>query len=89
MLSLVGHPVAINPDAKLRAHARAQHWQVRDYRTGRKAARAGLLVGAAAGAVSGTVAAGVALRRAVNPPLALQQPEKDFRRFLRAASVLT
>ena len=63
MLSLVGHPVAINPDAKLRAHARAQHWQVRDYRTGRKAVRAGLLVGAAAGAVSGTVAAGVALRR--------------------------
>ncbi len=62
MLSLVGHPCAINPDAKLRAHARAQGWQVRDYRTGRKAARAGLVVGALAGAVSGTVAAGVALR---------------------------
>ena len=62
MLSLVGHPYAINPDAKLRAHARAQGWQVRDYRTGRKAARAGLLLGALAGAVSGTVAAGVALR---------------------------
>ncbi len=62
MLSLVGQPCAINPDAKLRAHARAQGWQVRDYRTGRKAARAGLVVGALAGAVSGTVAAGVALR---------------------------
>ncbi|MGV3564943.1 MAG: HAD family hydrolase [Nocardioides sp.] len=63
MLSIVGDPCAINPDSKLRAHARAAGWRVRDYRTGRKAARAGLVVGAAAGAVSGTVAAGVALRR--------------------------
>ena len=43
MLSLVGDPCAINPDARLRAHAREQGWRVRDYRTGRKAARAGLL----------------------------------------------
>jgi HAD superfamily hydrolase (TIGR01490 family) len=63
MLTLVGDPCAINPDARLRHHAREQGWRVRDYRTGRKAARAGLLVGAAAGAVSGTVAAGLALRR--------------------------
>jgi HAD superfamily hydrolase (TIGR01490 family) len=62
MLSLVGDPCAINPDAKLRAHARAHGWRIRDYRTGRKAARAGLVLGAVAGAVSGTVAAGVALR---------------------------
>jgi HAD superfamily hydrolase (TIGR01490 family) len=62
MLSLVGDPCAINPDAKLRAHAREQGWRIRDYRTGRKAARAGLVLGAVAGAVSGTVAAGVALR---------------------------
>jgi phosphoserine phosphatase len=62
MLSLVGDPCAINPDSKLRSHAREQGWRIRDYRTGRKAVRAGLLVGAAAGAVSGTVAAGVALR---------------------------
>ena len=63
MLSLVGDPCAINPDSRLRAHARAQGWRVRDYRTGRKAARTGLVVGAAAGAVSGAVAAGVAYRR--------------------------
>ena len=63
MLSMVGVPVAINPDPRLRAHARAEGWRIRDYRTGRKAARAGLLVGALAGAASGTVAAGVALRR--------------------------
>lgn len=62
MLSLVGDPCAINPDAKLRAHAREQGWRIRDYRTGRKALRAGVVMGAVAGAVSGTVAAGVALR---------------------------
>ena len=63
MLSLVGDPCAINPDGRLRAHAKAAGWRVRDYRTGRKAARTGLVLGAAAGAVTGAVAAGVALRR--------------------------
>ena len=38
MLSLVGHPCAINPDAALREHARAHGWRVGDYRRGRKAA---------------------------------------------------
>jgi HAD superfamily hydrolase (TIGR01490 family) len=55
LLSLVGHPVAINPDAKLRAHARANGWQVHDYRTTRKAAKIGLP------AAAGGVAAGIAL----------------------------
>ncbi|MCZ3388130.1 MAG: HAD-IB family hydrolase [Actinomycetia bacterium] len=59
MLSLVGQPVAINPDAALRRHARALGWTVHDYRTGRKAARIGvssaLLVGAAAGVAAGIV----------------------------------
>jgi HAD superfamily hydrolase (TIGR01490 family) len=63
MLSLVGHPVAINPDGRLRAHAKRLGWRIIDYRTGRKAARAGLLAGAVAGAASGAVAAGVAVRR--------------------------
>jgi HAD superfamily hydrolase (TIGR01490 family) len=62
MLSLVGDACAINPDARLRHAARENGWRIRDYRTGRKAARAGLLVGAVAGGVSGAVAAGVALR---------------------------
>jgi HAD superfamily hydrolase (TIGR01490 family) len=62
MLTLVGDPCAINPDARLRAHARDQGWRVRDYRTGRKALRAGLVAGGLAGAASGTVAAGLALR---------------------------
>lgn len=59
MLSTVGTAVAINPDAKLRAHARAQGWRIRDYRTGRKAARVGLATTTAVGAA---VAAGTALR---------------------------
>jgi HAD superfamily hydrolase (TIGR01490 family) len=62
MLSLVGHPCAVNPDAALRHHARAHGWEVRDYRTGRKAARVGLVAAAVAGAVSGSVAAGTVLR---------------------------
>ncbi|MGA9746533.1 MAG: HAD-IB family hydrolase, partial [Nocardioides sp.] len=53
MLSLVGDPCAINPDSRLREHAKARGWRVRDYRTGRKAARAGLLVAGLAGAASG------------------------------------
>lgn len=62
MLSLVGDPCAINPDARLRAYARANGWRIHDYRTGRKAARAGLVAAAVAGAVSGAVAAGVSVR---------------------------
>ena len=62
MLSMVGTPIAINPDARLRAHAKAQGWRIRDYRTGRKAARAGLVLAAAAGGLSGAVAAGAAVR---------------------------
>ncbi|MGZ4428281.1 MAG: HAD family hydrolase [Nocardioidaceae bacterium] len=66
MLTLVGDPCVINPDAKLRDHAKANGWRIRDYRTGRKAARAGLLAAGLAGAVTGTVAAGVAIRRRVH-----------------------
>jgi HAD superfamily hydrolase (TIGR01490 family) len=66
MLSLVGDPCAINPDGKLRDHARREGWRVRDYRTGRKAARFGLFAAAAAGAATGSVAAAVALRRKMN-----------------------
>lgn len=53
MLSLVGHPCAVNPDAKLRAHAKANGWRIRDYRTGRKAALLSAKV-AGAGAALGT-----------------------------------
>ncbi|MFJ4715122.1 HAD family hydrolase [Streptomyces sp. NPDC088785] len=63
MLSLVGHPYAINPDAKLRAHAKERDWRLRDYRTGRKAARVGIPAAAGLGAVAGGTAAVIALQR--------------------------
>jgi HAD superfamily hydrolase (TIGR01490 family) len=63
MLRLVGHPAAVNPDAELRAEARAQHWPVHDFRSGRKATLIALPAAAGAGAVAGGVAAGLALRR--------------------------
>ena len=63
MLTLVGDPCVINPDSRLRDHARAQGWRIRDYRTGRKAAKAGLFAAGVAGAATGTAAAAVALRR--------------------------
>jgi HAD superfamily hydrolase (TIGR01490 family) len=63
MLSLVGDPCAVNPDPRLRSYARQQGWRIRDYRTGRKAARAGLLAATVAGVTGGVVAAGAAVRR--------------------------
>lgn len=63
MLSLVGHPCAINPDGRLLDHAQELDWQVRDYRTGRKAVQVGLFGAGAFGATAGAVAAGLAVRR--------------------------
>jgi HAD superfamily hydrolase (TIGR01490 family) len=63
MLSAVGHAVAINPDTKLREEARLRGWEVRDFRTGRKAAKIGIPTAAGVGAVTGGVVAGLALRR--------------------------
>ena len=53
MLSLVGHPCAVNPDKALRAHAKSKGWRIRDYRTGRKVAVAGAKAALAAGATGG------------------------------------
>ena len=63
MLSLVGHPCAINPDRRLHAYAERQDWQVQEYRTRRRAAQLGLLGAGAAGAAAGAVATGLAVRR--------------------------
>src|ERR1700722_9692072 len=59
MLTTVGHPVAVNPDAKLKRVARENGWEVRDFRTGRKAAKVGVPAAAGAGAVAGGVAGGL------------------------------
>ena len=63
MLTLVGHPHAVNPDLGLRAEARNRGWPVHDFRSGRKATLIALPVAAGAGAVAGGVAAGFALHR--------------------------
>lgn len=62
MLSLVGHPCAINPDSTLLHHARANGWQVRDFRSGRKAAKLGAQA-AGATALAGALAAAASRRR--------------------------
>ncbi|HEU5483771.1 MAG TPA: HAD-IB family hydrolase [Microlunatus sp.] len=63
LLSLVGHPCAVNPDAKLLRHAEEHDWQIRDYRRGRKAAKLGALGAGTVGATAGAVMAGLAIRR--------------------------
>jgi HAD superfamily hydrolase (TIGR01490 family) len=63
LLSSVGRAVAVNPDSALRAEAKARGWQVRDFRTGRKAAKIGVPTALGLGAVAGGVAAGMAARR--------------------------
>ncbi|HWB66675.1 MAG TPA: HAD-IB family hydrolase [Mycobacteriales bacterium] len=76
MLTTVGHPVAVNPDAKLKQIARENGWEIRDFRTGRKAARIGLPAAAGAGAVAGGIAVGLAMHR---------HQEHALRRAARAA----
>jgi HAD superfamily hydrolase (TIGR01490 family) len=63
MLSAVGHPVAVNPDTALRRQARRRGWEVRDFRTARKAAKIGVPAALAAGGVGGAVATAMVLRR--------------------------
>jgi HAD superfamily hydrolase (TIGR01490 family) len=63
MLSLTGTAIAVNPDTELRAVARSRGWTIRDYRTGRKAARIGVPTVAAAALTGGVVGGAVALRR--------------------------
>jgi HAD superfamily hydrolase (TIGR01490 family) len=63
MLSLVGHPNAVNPDIQLRALARQRNWPIHDFRRGRRATIIAIPVAAGAGVLAGGVAAGIAVRR--------------------------
>ncbi|WP_434741820.1 HAD family hydrolase [Micromonospora sp. SH-82] len=63
MLSTVGRAVAVNPDGVLLRQARRRGWEVRDFRTGRRAARIAVPSTAAVAAV----AAGLALHRRTRP----------------------
>jgi HAD superfamily hydrolase (TIGR01490 family) len=49
MLRLVGHPVAVNPDAELERVARAEHWEIMRFeRLGQRLRMAGAAMGAVA-----------------------------------------
>jgi len=63
MLSAVGRPVAVNPDSALRRAARDRGWEIRDFRSGRRAAKVAVPTALGAGVVAGAVAAAVALNR--------------------------
>ncbi|WP_374229808.1 HAD family hydrolase [Rhodococcus sp. F64268] len=63
MLSLVGTAVAINPDPDLRQVARTRGWEVRDFRTARKAAKVGVPTALGLGAAGGAVAIALGRRR--------------------------
>ena len=62
MLSLVGTAVAINPDSELRDVARERGWEIRDFRTARKAAKIVVPSALALGAVGGALAAAASRR---------------------------
>jgi HAD superfamily hydrolase (TIGR01490 family) len=64
MLSLVGRAVAVNPDSALRDEAKRHGWEIRDFRTGRKAARIGIPAALGIGAAAGGIAAGISRVRA-------------------------
>jgi HAD superfamily hydrolase (TIGR01490 family) len=66
MLTLVGHPCAINPDSGLRAEARERGWPIYDFRSGRRATMIALPIAAGAGAVAGGMAVGAAVHRRRN-----------------------
>jgi HAD superfamily hydrolase (TIGR01490 family) len=59
MLTIVGHPVAVNPDFALRSHARAMGWETRDFRRGRRAVKIGVPTAVGVGILVG-IALGVA-----------------------------
>ncbi len=62
MLSIVGRPIAVNPDSALRAHARDNDWPIRDFRRRAQMRRAAPAVTAGLGVMAG-VGAGYAIGR--------------------------
>lgn len=63
MLSTVGRAVAVNPDSALRQVAKENGWEIRDFRTGRKAAKVAIPMALGAGVVAGAVVGGIAISR--------------------------
>jgi HAD superfamily hydrolase (TIGR01490 family) len=67
MLTLVGTAVVINPDSALREEAKRRGWEIRDYRTGRKAAKVGVPSAGSAALVGGVTWAVVARHKRGHP----------------------
>lgn len=63
MLRVVGNAVAVNPDSALRRAAKQNGWEIRDFRTGRKAAKVAVPVALGAGVVAGAILGGTAISR--------------------------
>ena len=63
MLSAVGHPVAVNPDAVLREHARDNDWTIRDFRRREQVKQYALPAATGAGGVLLGLAIGYATAR--------------------------
>jgi HAD superfamily hydrolase (TIGR01490 family) len=68
MLSIVGNPVAVNPDSTLRAHARENDWKIRDFRRREQVKRFALPAVSGAGGIALGVAVGYAAARARRLP---------------------
>lgn len=62
LLSIVGYPCAINPDAALKRYARKAGWRVHDFRSARRAAK----IAAPAVAIGGAIMGGVWRKRKPN-----------------------
>jgi len=77
MLTLCGTAVAVNPDTELRAVARSRGWTIRDFRTGRKAAKIGVPTVAAAVLSGGVVGGTIALRRRTTVPVPVIVPKRS------------
>ena len=76
MLSTVGRAVAVNPDSALKIEARCRGWEVRDFRTGRKAVRVGVPAALGAGALGLCLTAGMSRRRRTALPAAPPAPPR-------------
>ena len=68
MLTTVGRAVAVNPDGALRREARRRGWEIRDFRTGRKAAKVAVPSAMGAAALTGAVFGAMAARRRRSQP---------------------
>lgn len=80
LLLMVGHAVAVNPDSALRTEAIKNGWPVKDFRTGRRAARIGIPSALGAGAVGGGVAVAFAVRKRLQgAPPPVRQRLRDRR----------